>query len=122
MHTDDYYVERAKELVALDVDFISIKDPTVLLTPQRAGTLFPAIVAAAGSIPVQLHSHCQSGLAPDVYDVAIASGFRFGYTATEPLANGASLPATEDILARARKHGVESAVAIRESFRHWRNI
>ena len=27
VHTDAYYVERTRELVALDVDFISIKDP-----------------------------------------------------------------------------------------------
>ena len=106
VHTDAYYVERARELVALSADFISIKDPTGLLTPERSRTLFPAVVAAAGSIPVQLHSHCQSGLAPDVYEIAMQSGFRLGYTATEPLANGASLPATEDILARARRLGV----------------
>ena len=110
VHTDLYYVERAKELVALDVDFISIKDPTGLLTPERGRTLFPAIVRTAGAIPVQLHSHCQSGLAPEVYEIAIRSGFRLGYTATEPLANGASLPATEEILARARRLGVGTSM------------
>jgi len=105
VHTDPYYVERTRELVALAVDFISIKDPTGLLTPERGRTLFPAVVKAAGSIPVQLHSHCQSGLAPEVYEIAMQSGFRLGYTATEPLANGASLPATEDVVARARDLG-----------------
>jgi oxaloacetate decarboxylase (Na+ extruding) subunit alpha len=110
VHTDTYYVERAKELAALAVDFISIKDPTGLLTPESARTLFPAVVAAAGSIPVQLHSHCQSGLAPEVYEIAMESGFRFGYTAAEPLANGPSLPATEDVLARARKRGFTTSM------------
>ncbi|HET7032384.1 MAG TPA: pyruvate carboxylase subunit B, partial [Casimicrobiaceae bacterium] len=110
VHTDDYYVARAQELRALNADFISIKDPTGLLTPQRARTLFPAIVAAAGAIPMQLHSHCQSGLAPEVYQIAIASGFRHGYTAVEPLANGASLPATEDIDARARSLGFVTGI------------
>lgn len=110
VHTDAYYVERAQELVALAADFISIKDPTGLLTPGRARTLFPAVVAAAGTIPVQLHSHCQSGLAPEVYEIAMESGFRLGYTATEPLANGASLPATEDIVARARKRGFTTSM------------
>src|SRR5438552_17531725 len=105
VHTDAYYVARAKELVALAVDFISIKDPTGLLTPERGRKLFPAVVKAAGSIPVQLHSHCQSGLAPEVYEIAMQSGFRLGYTATAPLANGSSLPATEDVLARARNLG-----------------
>ena len=101
VHTDAYYVDRTRELVALEADFISIKDPTGLLTPERAKTLFPAVVAAAGSIPVQLHSHCQSGLAPQVYGIAVESGFRYGYTASEPLANGASLPSTEEVDERA---------------------
>jgi oxaloacetate decarboxylase (Na+ extruding) subunit alpha len=106
VHTDAYYVERTQELAALAVDFISIKDPTGLLTPERGRTMFPAVVNAARSIPVQLHSHCQSGLAPEVYEIAMHSGFRLGYTATEPLANGASLPATEDVVARARNLGL----------------
>jgi oxaloacetate decarboxylase alpha subunit len=105
VHTDAYYVERARELSALEVDFISIKDPTGLLTPERGRTLFPAVVQAAGTIPLQMHSHCQSGLAPEVYEIAMQSGFALGYTATQPLANGASLPATEDIVARAQRLG-----------------
>jgi len=105
VHTDAYYVERTRELIPLAVDFISIKDPTGLLTPERGRTLFPAVVKAAGSIPVQLHSHCQSGLAPEVYEIAMQSGFRLGYTATKPLANGASLPATDDVVTRARRLG-----------------
>jgi oxaloacetate decarboxylase alpha subunit len=103
--------------VKLKADFISIKDPTGLLTPERGRTLFPAVVKAAGSVPLKLHSHCQSGLAPEVYEIAIRSGFRYGYTASEPLANGASLPATEDIGARARKLGFRTsldAAALRE--------
>jgi oxaloacetate decarboxylase alpha subunit len=124
VHTDAYYVECTRELVALAVDFISIKDPTGLLTPERGRTLFPAVVQAAGDIPVQLHSHCQSGLAPEVYEIAMQSGFRFGYTATEPLANGASLPATEDVLARARRLGFvtsmnDDALAEVASYFHW---
>jgi pyruvate/oxaloacetate carboxyltransferase len=110
VHTDAYYVERTAELVALGVDFISIKDPTGLLTPERARTLCPAVVQAARGIPLQMHSHCQSGLAPDVYEIAIRSGFCLGYTATEPLANGASLPATEDVLARARRLGLATSM------------
>ncbi|MBM3225551.1 MAG: pyruvate carboxylase subunit B [Candidatus Tectomicrobia bacterium] len=110
VHTDAYYVARTRELVQLQADFISIKDPTGLLTPERARTLFPAVVQAAGTIPVQLHSHCQSGLAPDVYTVAIEQGFRFGYTAVEPLANGASLPSTAEIARRAGDVGYSTGL------------
>ena len=109
-HTDAYYVERTKELLALGVDFLCIKDPTGLLTPERGATLFPAVVEAAGGVPLQLHSHCQSGLAPQVYEVAMQSGFRHGYTASEPLANGASLPSTEEIDERARRLGFATSL------------
>lgn len=105
VHTDDYYVERARELVALKADFISVKDPTGLLTPERAETLFPAIVAAVGDIPLQLHTHSQSALAPLVHEVAMRAGFTYGHTAAEPLANGASLPAAEDIDDRSQRLG-----------------
>jgi oxaloacetate decarboxylase alpha subunit len=110
VHTDAYFVERALELVALRSDFISIKDPTGLLTPERAETLFPAVVAAAGGIPLQLHTHCQSALAPLVHEVAMRAGFRYGHTAVEPLANGASLPAAEEIDDRARALGLTTGI------------
>jgi pyruvate/oxaloacetate carboxyltransferase len=71
------------------------------------------VVKAAGRVPLKLHSHCQSGLAPEVYEIAIESGFRYGYTASAPLANGASLPATEDIGARARRLGFRTSLEAR---------
>ncbi|OGQ51227.1 MAG: hypothetical protein A3J24_12505 [Deltaproteobacteria bacterium RIFCSPLOWO2_02_FULL_53_8] len=110
VHTDAYYVARTKELVALKADFITIKDPTGLLTPERARTLFPAVVEAAAGIPLQLHSHGQSSLAPEVYQIAIESDFRYGHTAVESLANGASLPAADDIDARARSLGRHTGI------------
>jgi oxaloacetate decarboxylase alpha subunit len=110
VHTDAYYQERAKELVALGADHIGVKDATGLLTPQRARTLFPAVKRAAGDVPIQLHSHCQSGLGPEVYSEAIKAGFSFMQTASRPLANGASLPATEEVNERARELNVRSGL------------
>ena len=110
VHTDAYYAERARELLALGADHIGIKDATGLLTPERARTLFPAVRQVAGTVPVQLHSHCQSGLAPQVYSEAIKAGFTFLQTATRPLANGASLPATEEIDERARALGIDTGL------------
>lgn len=110
VHTDEYFVARARELVDMKADFVSVKDPTGLLTPQRARTLFPALVQAVGGVPLKLHSHCQSGLAPEVYQIAVESGFAYGYTAAEPLANGASLPATEEIDDRVRSLGLSTGI------------
>ncbi len=118
VHTDEYYVARTRELLALGVDYICIKDPTGLLTPERGRTLFPQVVAAARGVPLQLHSHCQSGLAPAVYSVAMQAGFEYAYTALEPLGNGASLPTTQEIRQRALALGLEcrlDARAMREA-------
>ena len=122
VHTDAYYVARARELAKLGVDFMCVKDPTGLLTPERGATLFPALVAAARGIPMQLHSHCQSGLAPEVYSVAMKSGFEYAYTALEPLGNGASLPTTQDIHRRALALGMRSELdeaAMREASQYF---
>jgi pyruvate/oxaloacetate carboxyltransferase len=122
VHTDAYYAERTRELVALGVDYLCVKDPTGLLTPERGRTLFPTLVRAAKGIPFQLHSHCQSGLAPKVYSVAMRAGFQYGYTALDPLGNGASLPSTQEIDRRAKAQGLRTtldAEAMAEASRYF---
>jgi len=118
VHDDAYYAARTRELVAMGADTICVKDPSGLLTPERGRTLFPAVVAAAKGVPMQLHSHCLSGLAPEVYTEAMKAGVEYAYTALEPLGNGASLPATQDIARRARALGLDVALdegAMREA-------
>ncbi|MEB3101386.1 pyruvate carboxylase subunit B [Ferviditalea candida] len=110
VHTDEYYRERARELVRLGADRIGIKDPTGLLLPDRARTLFPTVVQEAGEMPVELHSHCQSGFAQEVYMEAIESGITYLHTAVTPLANGASLPPTESIEEQARLKGFHTGL------------
>ena len=41
-----------------------MKDPAGILTPERARTLIPAVKAALGAMPLELHSHCTIGLSP----------------------------------------------------------
>ena len=47
VHTDAYFQDRARELVALGVDRICLKDPSGLLTPERIRAFAPALAAAA---------------------------------------------------------------------------
>lgn len=95
VHTDEYYARKAKELVKIGVDGVFIKDPSGLLTPERVATLVPAIKRAIGDLPLQLHSHCLSGLAPYVALQAVEYGVDVLHTATSTLANAASHPSTE---------------------------
>lgn len=105
VHTDDYYARKTRELVGLGVDAVYIKDPSGLLTPERARTLVPAIKTACGKLPLHLHSHCLTGLAPHTACHAVQLGVDVVHTATSTLANGASHPATEQFVRNIRRYG-----------------
>src|SRR5271156_7061092 len=90
VHTDEYYARKTGELIKLNVDAVFIKDPSGLLTPERAVTLVPALKAVCGPLPLHLHSHCLTGLAPHTACRAVELGVDVVHTATSTLANGAS--------------------------------
>ncbi len=107
VHTDDYYAKKAKELVAHGVDAIFVKDASGLLRPERVATLFPAIKKAIGAMPLQVHTHCNSGLAPYVVLQAVEHGAEVVHTATSTLANGVSHTPTELFTRNCRRRGHE---------------
>jgi len=107
VHTDEYYVRKIKEMVKLGADAIWLKDPSGLLTPERAATLVPAAKKACGELPLGVHTHCLSGLAPYVLFRCAQHGADVLHTATSPLANGASHPATESIVNNLRLAGID---------------
>ena len=110
VHTDAYYAQKAKQLVALGVDGVFIKDPSGLLTPERIVTLAPAVKAAIGDLPLQLHTHCLSGLGPYVALQAVSHGVETVHTATSTLANAASHPPSELFARNCRRRGFEVPV------------
>ena len=105
VHTDAYYVKKAKELVAHGVDAVFIKDASGLLRPERVATLVPAIKDAIGGLPLQIHTHCNSGLAPYVVLQAVEHGVDVVHTATSTLANGVSHSPTELFTRNCRRRG-----------------
>ena len=102
--------DRHHRLVALGVDAVYLKDPSGLLTPERVKTVIPAIKAACGELPLHLHSHCLTGLAPYTACRAVELGVDVVHTATSTLANGASHPSTEWFTRNIRRSGFEVAV------------
>lgn len=106
VHTDELYVEKAKELIEkCDVDAIMLKDAGGLLTPDRIRTLVPAIKAVIGDRKLELHSHCLTALAPLVYLEAVELGCDALHTSIEPLANGTGQPGTQRIVRDLRALG-----------------
>ena len=104
-HTDEYYAHKTRELVAFEPDIIYLKDQGGLLTVDRARTLLPVMVKNANRVPVELHSHCTTGLAPLVYLEALKLGIQRLHTAVPPLANGSGQPSVFNVAGNARLMG-----------------
>ena len=106
VHDDEFYASLAGVLAASpDVARLYIKDPTGLLTPERARTLIPAVRARIGAKALELHSHCTIGLAPLTYMTAAELGIDVLHIACGPLANGTSLPDARRVVANLRELG-----------------
>jgi oxaloacetate decarboxylase alpha subunit len=109
-HTDEHYAQKVRDAATLKVDTIYVKDSGGLLTPERARTLIPLFLKNSNGIPVALHSHCTTGLAPMVYLDAVKLGVDTVYTAIPPLANGPSQPSVFNIASNLRYLGYTPAI------------
>jgi oxaloacetate decarboxylase alpha subunit len=109
-HTDEYYVERTRNAVALSPYRLCLKDPGGLLTPDRVHTLVPLMVANAGGIPIELHTHCTTGLGPLCCLAAVPHGIRIINTAIPPLADDASLPSIFAVAHNLRVLGYHTGI------------
>jgi pyruvate carboxylase subunit B len=97
-HSLDLWCSLAKGLADLGCDEVVIKDTSGLLSPQATWELVTGLIETA-KLPVVVHSHCSSGMAPMAYMAAIEAGASVVDTAMSPLASGASQPATESVVA-----------------------
>jgi oxaloacetate decarboxylase alpha subunit len=104
-HTDELYAEKTRATAALKPDAIYLKDQGGLLTVDRLRTLLPIILKEAGDIPVELHSHCTTGLAPLVYAEALKLGVNTLHCGIPPLADGPAQPSVLDMIRNARLMG-----------------
>lgn len=111
IHTDAYYATRTAEITACsDVDTVYVKDQGGLLTPERVTTLIPAIQANLNGRPLEIHSHCTTGLAPQVYREAVKLGVDTVHTAIPPLADGTSQPSVFQVIEDVHELGKEPAL------------
>ncbi|WP_321328359.1 oxaloacetate decarboxylase subunit alpha [uncultured Ilyobacter sp.] len=94
IHTVEYYVEKVKELENLGAHSICIKDMAGVLLPDVAYELVVKIKEVT-DLPLELHTHCTSGIASMMYMKAIEAGVDIIDTAISPFSGGTSQPATE---------------------------
>jgi oxaloacetate decarboxylase alpha subunit len=106
VHDDAFYASvAARAAKSPDVDLAYLKDPSGLLTPERARTLIPAIQKEMNGKPLELHSHCTIGLAPLTYMVAADLGVDGLHTGAGALGDGTSLPSAQPVVANLREAG-----------------
>ena len=95
-YTLDYWMKLMTEMESMGADSVCIKDMAGILTPYAAEELIRAAKENI-KIPVHLHSHCTSGIAPMTYMKAIDAGCDAVDTAISPFSMGTSQPSTEAI-------------------------
>jgi len=98
VHTLESYLKMAEELIALGCDSLCIKDMAGLISPKDAYELVRALKREF-DVPVCLHSHSTSGMAPMSHYAACEAGVDILDTAISPLSGGASHPPTESLVA-----------------------
>lgn len=125
VHDNAHWARKTRMLAEIKdvVDRIMVEDASGVITPEGTRDLISTIQKNCDGLPIEFHSHCNSGLAPLCYLEAVKAGCRTLHTAVRPLANGTSLPSLESILRNIRRLGFtadldEGALAaISEHFR-----
>ncbi|TAK33701.1 MAG: oxaloacetate decarboxylase subunit alpha [Chloroflexota bacterium] len=97
VHTIESFAVLAQQLERLGCDSICIKDMAGLISPQAVTELVRAIKQRV-AIPVDLHSHCTSGMAPMSILAACLAGVDIVDTAISPLSGGSSHAPTESVV------------------------
>lgn len=93
-YTPDYWKDLAQRIQDMGADSICIKDMAGLMVPAAA-TEMVSMLKANVEIPIHLHTHCTSGVAPITYYCAAQAGVDCIDTAISPFSGGTSQPSTE---------------------------
>lgn len=109
-HTDEYFTARFRAAVKLNPYRLCFKDPGGLLTPESTKRLVPILLREAKGIPVEFHTHCNTGLGSVCCLEAIKAGISSINTAIPPLADASSNPSIFNVAMNARALGYQTNV------------
>lgn len=109
IHTVDYYVNLAGEMVKMGADSIAIKDMSGILTPDTAYKLVKGIKGIT-NIPIEVHTHATSGISEMTYMKAVEAGADIIDTAVSTFSGGTSQPATESLAIVLKELGYDTGL------------
>ena len=94
VHNIENYIKLAKDMEAMGVQSICIKDMAGIMSPKEAYDLVKALKESV-KLPVVLHTHCTTGLGLMTLQKASEAGVDVIDTAISCMSGGTSQPATE---------------------------
>lgn len=104
--TDEYFVNKAKEMESIGAKIITLKDMAGLVNPLRAASIISALKKNL-SVPVDFHTHCTPGYGLASSLMAILNGVDILDTNIWYFGGGSAAPAIELIYIFCKKLGVE---------------
>ena len=104
--TDEYFVNKAKEMEALGAKIITLKDMAGLVNPLRAASIISKLKANL-AVPVDFHTHCTPGYGLASALMAILNGVDILDTNIWWFGGGSAAPAIERIYIFCKKLGIE---------------
>lgn len=106
VHTLEKYVELGNQLRDMGCDSICIKDMSGIMGPQEAYDLVKALKENV-KLPVVVHTHCTTGIAPLTLLKAIEAGADVIDCAISSMSGGTSQFSTESMVYSLRQLGYE---------------
>ena len=104
--TNEYFLNKAKEMEALGADMTTIKDMSGLINPARISEMMQLFKSNL-KIPVDFHTHCTPGYGLGAVLSAIVHGVDIVDTNIWNFAGGPAAPAIELIYIFCKKLGIE---------------
>lgn len=104
--TDEYFLDKAKQMAALGADMITLKDMSGLIPPQRISKLVKLFKQHI-NLPVDFHTHSTPGYGLASVYAAIAAGVDVVDTNCWWFGGGTGAPALELVYIFCQKMGIE---------------
>lgn len=104
--TDQYFVDKAKQMEALGAKIITLKDMAGLVTPSRAASIISKLKSNL-SVDVDFHTHCTPGYGLASSLMAVINGVDILDTNIWWFGGGSAAPAIELIYVFCKKLGIE---------------
>src|SRR3972149_70998 len=108
----------------MGTDVLCVKDMAGLVSPYVGCELIRRLKERI-ALPIHLHSHCTTGMAPMTYIMAVEAGADIVDTAISPLSPGTSQPATEAVVVALRGTPYDTGLSLRllgEIAEHFRAV